>query len=140
MEAVAHLLAVATRWWQQHSNFAYQVQVTILHGFFAGLIFRADNNGDFYYFQIGSNQFDELDSIQSGGSTVLTNANYNATIDSQGKSNTIAVVANGSAIVLFVNGQKIDSVTDSTFSQGYVGVAASTSTEAVFSNALVWTA
>jgi len=126
------------------SDFAYQVQVTILQGNSAGIVFRADN-GDCYYFQIGIAQTYELDAIQSGRQNILTsstlpNGNANVAIHGQGQSNTLAVVANGSAIDLYVNGQKIDSVTGGTFSQGYVGVAATTSVVAVFSNAQVWTA
>lgn len=75
----------------------------------------------------------------SRGQNYLTSGLLNVTVNGLGQSNTIAVVANGSTIDLYVNSQKVDSVNDSTFSQGYVGVAASTSTEAVFSNAVVWT-
>jgi hypothetical protein len=50
-------------------------------------------------------------------------------------------VANGSNISLYVNNQQIDNVSDSTFSQGEIGVAASNNnlTEVVFTNAKVWT-
>jgi len=56
--------------------------------------------------------------------------------------NLIAVVAKGNSITLYVNGQNIGSVSDSTYSQGEIGVAAddvSNPTEVVFSNAKVWT-
>ncbi len=58
------------------------------------------------------------------------------------QSNLIAVVANGSTLDLYVNNQKIDSVSDSAHSQGQIGVAATdvnNPTEVVFSNAKVWT-
>jgi eukaryotic-like serine/threonine-protein kinase len=129
------------------SNFTYQVDVTVTQGNSAGVVFRADNSiSHLYYFHIGVDQSYELDVVHVGGSiTTLTSSslgssNSNVTINGFNQSNLIAVVANGSTIDLYVNGQMIDSVTDSTLSQGYVGVAASTSTEATFSNALVWTA
>jgi serine/threonine protein kinase len=123
-------------------NFAYQVNLTVIAGNSAGIVFRSDNNGDLYYFQIGLDQTFELYLVSaSHGQNYLTSGLLNVTINGLGQSNTIAVVANGSTIDLYVNGQKIDSVTDSTFSQGYVGVAAAAaSTEVAFSNAVVWTA
>ncbi len=122
-------------------DFAYQVQATIEQGNSAGIIFRADTSSSyFYYFHIGVDQSYALDIAKVDGYSSNLTSGSNTTINGQGQSNTIAVVANGSTIGLYVNGQQIDSVTDSTYSQGYVGVAASNSTEAVFSNAVVWTA
>ena len=55
------------------NNFAYQVQVTIVQGSSAGVVFRADNNGDFYYFRIGIDQSYELDVVAvSGNVSTLT--------------------------------------------------------------------
>jgi hypothetical protein len=54
----------------------------------------------------------------------------------------IAVVANAGAFDLYANKQKISSMSDSTFSHGQIGVAASASNdpaEVVYSNAKVWT-
>jgi len=55
--------------------------------------------------------------------------------------NTIAVVANGSQLDLYVNNQKIDSVNDSTYSQGTIAMIAnsiSAPTEVSYSNLKVW--
>jgi len=54
----------------------------------------------------------------------------------------VAVVASGSTIDLYVNNQKIDSYSDSSYSQGLIGVFASGvngPTEVMFNNAKVWT-
>ena len=126
------------------SNFAYQVQMTITQGHAGGIVFRADETkGTYYLFSIGSDGSYALD--------IYNNNNYVSTLKS-GPSSTIntglnqsilvAVVANGSNIDLYVNNTNIDSVSDGTYSQGEIGVAAlsfGNPTEAVFSNAKVWT-
>ena len=59
------------------------------------------------------------------------------------QANTLAVVAQGNTFDLYVNDEKVDSVSDSTYSQGEIGVLAANQagngTEVVFSNAMVWT-
>jgi eukaryotic-like serine/threonine-protein kinase len=132
-----------------YSNFTYQVQMTIVQGDSGGIIFRTDlANGNYYYFHIsidGSYSLDIINNnsfvstLKSGSNTANNNTTINTGLN---QSNLIAVVANGSSIDLYVNGQHIDSVTDSTFSQGEIGVAASSNgnlTEVVFSRAMVWT-
>jgi len=55
--------------------------------------------------------------------------------------NLIAVVARGSNITLYVNHQLVDSVTDTTYKAGVVGLIATdegNSTEVVYRNARVW--
>ncbi len=122
------------------SNFIYEVQMRIIKGDCGGIIFRADSTiSNFYYFQV----------CQDGSYSLFTNLFKKLTSNSSpaihtglNQSNTIAVAANGSTLDLYVNQQKIDSVNDSTYSQGQVGVIAeaySNQTEVVFSNARVWT-
>jgi hypothetical protein len=56
--------------------------------------------------------------------------------------NTIAVVAQGKTITLFVNGGQIASIQDNAYSQGYIGLvgsAVNTSTEVSYSNVKIWT-
>ncbi len=131
------------------SDFAYQVQVTIVKGDIGGISFRTDNtNANSYFFGIGQNgdyvlrtsnncpsNTCNVSELRRGTSTVIkTGLN---------QSNLVAVVASGSTIDLYVNHQKIDRVIDSTYSQGQIGVAASdehgSSTEVVFRDAKVWT-
>lgn len=126
------------------SNFAYQVQMTITQGDTGGIVFRVDETkGTYYLFRIGSDGSYALD--------IYNNNNYVNTLKS-GPSSTIniglnqsilvAVVANGSNIDLYVNNTNIDNVSDGTYSQGEIGVTAvsfGNPTEAVFSNAKVWT-
>ncbi len=127
------------------SNFAYQVQMTIINGDYGGLIFRANAvTGQYYYFRIGQD-----------GSYILIryvdNQNIHAQILTDGlasiirtnlnQSNLIAVVAHSSTIDLYVNKQYITSVNDNSYSHGQIAVAAENegnSTEVLFSDAKVW--
>ena len=128
------------------SNFAYEVQMTIVQGDRGGIGFRADDaNVKFYSFRIGQDGSYELqlhvDNSRADIRT-LTSGSSSAINTGLNQANTIAVVANGNTISLYVNRQEIDSVTDSTFSHGQIGVVAydnSNPTEVAYSNAQVWT-
>ncbi|HWZ19447.1 MAG TPA: hypothetical protein VNW73_11665 [Ktedonobacteraceae bacterium] len=126
------------------SNFTYQVQMTVVRGDAGGIVFRIDDaNQSDYYFRIGIDGSYALDiykdnsfvsNLTSGSNTVI-NTGLN-------QSNLLAVVANGSNIILYVNNQQLASVSDSTYSQGEIGMVASSFSnpaEAVFTNAKVWT-
>jgi eukaryotic-like serine/threonine-protein kinase len=125
------------------TDFAYQVQMTIIKGDVGGIAFRADKvkeNG--YLFLIGQDGKYRLYIFTNASSTVLRSGSSNSINKGLNQTNTVAVVANGSTIDLYVNNHKIDSVTNSTYSQGLIGVTATelnNPTEVVFSNAKVWT-
>jgi serine/threonine protein kinase len=126
------------------SNFAYEVQVTLVQGDQAGIVFRVnDTNYSFYYFHVDNQGDYALDIRNQSGSTTTLKSGTNPAINTtSGQSNILGVVANGSQIDLYVNHQKIDSVSDTTYSQGEVGVAVyenTNPTEAIFTNAKVWT-
>src|SRR6202023_3303214 len=96
----------------------------------------------FYFFGIDSQGNYAFDINNSNGSTTLKSGNNTAINTASGQSNILGVVAIGSQIDLYVNHQKIDSVIDTTLGQGAIGVAvyeSTNSTEAVFTNAKVWT-
>ena len=125
------------------SNFAYQVQMTIIKGDHGGISFRSPAGGSLYYFYIDTRGNYELDlnkdhnfvrTISSGFSSAIRTG-YN-------QSNFIAVVAQGNSFDLYVNLQHVAHTTDATFSSGQVGVLVidnGHSTEAAFSNVKVWT-
>ncbi len=130
------------------SDFAYQVQMTIVKGDGGGIGFRIDNTkGSSYTFFIGQNGDYALWSFNNCGSnnckfSELRSGSSPFINTGLGQSNLLAVVASGSTIDLYVNNHKIDSVSDSSFSQGQIGVSATYlngPTEVVFSNAKVWT-
>jgi len=127
-------------------NFAYEVELTINSGDCGGIIFRADfSNFNYYYFSICQNGSYQLLVFKGQqNDTTLRQGSLNPAITTGlGQSNLIAVVANGNALNLYVNKQQIESITDTTYSQGQVGVLVgndvSNPTEVVFTNAKVWT-
>jgi eukaryotic-like serine/threonine-protein kinase len=124
------------------SNFAFEVQMRIIQGDCGGVIFRfqTPNNGTFYHFDVCQDGRYAL--YNSYTITLIQPHSSSAIHTGLNQSNLIAVVANGSTLDLYVNSQKIDSVSDSAHSQGQIGVAATVvnnPTEVVFSNAKVWT-
>ncbi|HEX6481855.1 MAG TPA: serine/threonine-protein kinase [Ktedonobacteraceae bacterium] len=126
------------------SNFAYEVEVTIISGNCGAIIFRANVSLHQYYFfricQDGSYQF--LLYTQTGYATNTFIKDSSPYIHSGlGNLNLIAVVANNNTFALYINHQLINSVQDSTYSQGQIGLVAdndNSPTEVAFSNAKVW--
>ncbi len=128
------------------SNFAYEVQMRIIKGDCGGIFFRGDDvSSTFYFFRVcqdGSYALRLYVDNTGAHARTLIGSNSSAIRTGLDQSNTIAVVANGSTLDFYVNQQKIDSINDSTYSHGQVGVIAeaySNQTEVVFSNARVWT-
>jgi eukaryotic-like serine/threonine-protein kinase len=128
------------------SNFAYEVRMTLLKGDGGGLIFRADGtNGKFYYFRVNrdgsyalylyTNTSSTQGQTLASGITRFVHTGLNI-------ANVLAVVARGGTFDLYVNNQLIDSVSNNIYSSGQLGLAAAyvtEPTEAVFSDARVWT-
>lgn len=125
------------------TNFAYEVQMTTLSGDYAGIMFCADTTrGTYYFFYIkptggyalrtlSNDQF--RGTLKSGSSTAI-HTGLNAT-------NLIAVVVQNGNINLYVNRTLVDSVSDSSYTHGAIGVFTGNdvnSAETVFSNAKVW--
>ncbi len=123
------------------SNFTFEVQMTLVSGDEGGITFRG-NQSNLYLFAIGSDGSYHLD-VVTGTSlpTTLQQASSPHINKGQGKSNLLAVVAVGNTISLYVNNNFLVKVTDSTYSSGQIGVAASensNATDVIFSNARVW--
>lgn len=144
------------------SNFAFEVQMTIIQGNCGGMLFRADStSGHSYYFQVcqdGSYRLirymdntgkNTVDIIPSKNLTCSSNSTEQVTASSSpymncstGQANTIAILANGGSIILYVNGQQIDNVQDDSYASGNLALFAneiSDTTQVEFSNAKVWT-
>ena len=128
------------------SNFAFEVQMRIIKGDCGGILFREDSaTGKLYYFRVcHDGSYSLLLYVGFSGSTskILISKTSSAIHTGLNQSNTVAIVANGSTLNIYVNRQKIDSITDSTYSHGQIGIAAEDRgdpTEMVYSNARVWT-
>ncbi len=128
-------------------NFAYEVQMTIVQGDASGIIFRVnDTNHTFYFFNVQS-QGDYALVVSNGVRTnILASGNVSDTSitfnSGLAQANMLGVVAMNSQITLYVNHQSVATLTDTTYNQGEVGVAVldnNNPTEAVFTNAKVWT-
>jgi hypothetical protein len=126
-----------------YNNFAFEVKMTIKQGNCGGQVIRANSdNSDLYVFEVcqdGNYAFGKYTSDAS--LTVLTNGKSSAISQGIGQSNTIAVVANDGNFELYVNFQKIDSASDSAYSQGYIGLVAdarNNATTVIYQNARVW--
>jgi eukaryotic-like serine/threonine-protein kinase len=124
------------------SNLTYEVQMTILKGDRGGIFFRQiGTQGPYYYFSIKIDGSYELDSFNGNTSNVLQLGTSPAVNRGLNQQNLLAVVAQGSSIDLYVNGQSILHITASTTSSGLIGVAADATdqpAEVAFNNTRVW--
>jgi hypothetical protein len=124
------------------SNFAYEVRMRILNGDCGGITFRADpTTNSEYYFRICTGGSYVLYVYTDTSIQPLASGNHPAINAVQTEENLVAVVANGNTITLYVNNQQITSLSDSTNSQGKIGVAANdidNPTEVEFRDARVW--
>ena len=122
------------------SNFALEIQVTILKGDCGGVIFRATPNS-FYEFRFckDGNYYLSLYVDQTGSNAKNLTGNSSSNI--RPDTNLLAIVANNNTIDMYLNNQKVDSITDSTYSRGHLGVIAdahTSPTEVKYSNIKVW--
>ena len=127
----------------QFGNFAFEVQMTILHGDCGGIIFRITVT-KYYLFVVCANGYYELEAgLDNTHFKTLVTKSSPAITTGYNQLNTIAAVANRSTLDLYVNHTKIDSVSDSTDTDtGFIGLAADAAgyqTEVAYSNAKVWT-
>jgi hypothetical protein len=125
------------------SNFTFEVQMRIVQGDCGAIIFRADSaTNNFYGFRICQDgHYSFVGRIGSHSATIIYQTT-SAIHKGLNQINTLAVVAHRNMFDLYVNYQKVDSVSDSTYSQGEIGVLAANQsgngTEVVFSDAHVW--
>lgn len=129
-------------------NFAFQVKATILNGSGGGIIFRAHNQSGFsgYTFFIDTmGQYFLFATQTSGLTNYLANGITSFARTGLNQPNLLTVIALQSTLYLYVNGQVVAKVNDTTFDTGVIGLVAqkeqgSTGTvEVAFSNAQIWT-
>jgi hypothetical protein len=126
------------------TNFAFQVQLTILRGDEGGLIFRSnDTNTKFYAFRIGRDGIYSLFVVKdSSHSLSLAYDNSTAIKTGAGQSNTLTIIARGSNFYLYINQQFVGTASDGSYGTGEIGIFASdtsSNTDVAFSNVKVWT-
>jgi hypothetical protein len=128
------------------SNFVYEIQMTIVKGDFGGIFFRYQLGANtsslprYYDFLVGSDATFQLiipgedDTFLAKGSSAFINKGPNV-------QNTLAVVASGSHIDLYVNKHIVAIVNDTSFSQGQIGITAlgvNNKTDVTFTNQKIW--
>jgi len=123
-----------------YSNFAFQVQMMLVSGDAGGIDFRSSYTSG-YFFTIG--QDGSYNIYRSANSTlqVITHGSSAAINRGVGQINLVTVIAQNNTFDFYVNTQYVTTVTDSAYSQGFVGVDAqdiSNPTEVTFNNAKVW--
>ena len=125
---------------------AFAVQMTIVKGDCGGMLLRFNSStGQGYYLAVcqdRSYQFIKLVNFTGESARTLIRGSSSAIHGGRGQSNLVAVVARGSMFDLYVNGQKINSARDDSYTEGVISLFAddvSNATEVVYSTARVWT-
>ena len=133
------------------ANFTFQVDMTITQGDCGGVEFRADNQGlDGYGLVVCASttpltpaSYWSLRLLFSTGYGTLAQGSSTAIHTAYGQTNVLAVVAAGSTLTFYANGQKMATVTETKYTAGEIGMMVSglpgVETGAIFRNAEVWT-
>jgi type II secretory pathway pseudopilin PulG len=129
-----------------YTDFAYDIELTIIKGDCGGIIFREDGTegSKEYMFNICQNGYYSVD-IDQGAARQFRNISYGMKTAGlrQGlnQTNLVGVVAQGPHISLYVNKQLVTTFTDSTYGSGQIGVDAwddGHTTDVAFANQRVW--
>jgi hypothetical protein len=127
------------------SNFAMEVQLTITRGDCGGMVFRKDlsQSYDFHICQNGTYKVIKYVSSSGSDAKTLYSSSSPAVHTGLGQQNKIAVVASGSTLLFYVNGQQIDREQDRSYTSGSIGLIAypgfHNATDVAYSNARLWT-
>jgi hypothetical protein len=130
------------------SNVVFEATITIIQGDEAGVEVRVDQTkGTSYIASIntsGSYVIDTENNVPSPQNPykILRSGQNGAIKTGLNQSNVVALAANGNTISLYINGQFIDSTTDTTYKSGQLGVYGYTTTsnnlDVMISNVRVW--
>ena len=86
----------------------------------------------------GTYQFARYSGFNGSDETILNSGSKSGITSEQ---NTLAVIANGSSFTFYLNNSQLNSLSDSTYSKGEIGLFANDShnpTEVIFQKARVW--
>ena len=123
------------------SNLAYEANITMLQGDYAGIWFRYDKTqATRYLFFIAANGLTALVRDDNDVITLLAH-DRPVTLRPGHQTNLLAIVAIGDTLSMYVNNQFLGSVKDSSYQQGQVGVFAQGVTggfDVIVSNVRVW--
>ncbi len=124
------------------SNFTSEVQMNILKGSGGGILFRSTDSASYYFRldQSGSVAYYTLFACTQAVTSCnpILSRNFTSSFN-VGHANTIAIVAKGNSIEMYVNDTRINAITDNTSLHGQIGLMAEPGSEIAFSDAKVWT-
>lgn len=133
--------ATAPTYSQVH-NLVYEAQITIKRGDAGGIGFRLASTDTFasYYFRVTQDGYYALVLFGPTNRVLISGASstINTGLDNM---NTLAVVAIGNKIDLYINHIYVNTVNDSTYTQGQIALIANdltTATEVKFNNVRLW--
>lgn len=125
------------------TNFAFQVDMKILAGRTGGVTFRGDTlAGNEYYLLVYPGSSYRLYIVQNHQvGAELSSGPIGGFSAGYGQTNTLTVIAQGDQIYFYANQKALAHVQDTTYTSGYVGVAAedfNAPAEVVYTNAKIW--
>jgi hypothetical protein len=124
-----------------YRDVAIQMDVTLISGNSAGIMFRATPGmSEFYEFMIGYGSFALGLFGSNNTSTVLFPPTQSNAVHGWGGKNRLLVISEGNDFRLFINGTFVGETHDDTLTAGYVGVslAYNPSGQAIFSNLVIY--
>ena len=107
------------------SNLAFEANITILQGDFAGIWFRyGQSQGTRYLFFMDTRGDYGITTDENDQLSYLRQGNRPAAFRLGHQTNLLAIVAIGNTIAMYVNHQLLASTTDTSYQQGQIGVFA----------------
>ncbi|MFO7321863.1 MAG: hypothetical protein DIU68_009035 [Chloroflexota bacterium] len=130
----------------EHTDVVVEAEVTPLTIYTengAGVMCRADtrNNGDGYYFMINANGYFSIRMGQGNDIPALVDWRRSSAINTGLDRNVIRAVCLGNELAMYINGELVALVRDSTYSSGFAGLAiaaGSNSVDMAFDNVTLY--
>jgi hypothetical protein len=110
---------------KQFSNFSAEVDVRRTSedmGALLGIIYRLDDTGHYYRFSISDNQTYLVSLATNGLEQQLNKKDFSSFIKPGNETNTLKLVCKGETQEVYVNGNKLDTITDNTSLTGEIGL------------------
>ncbi len=116
--------------------------MTIVKGSYGSIVFRSDDVGsNFYIFRAGQDGVCTIAVYNNSINTELQHSPSQVFKQGPGQTNTLAVLAQGSRLIFYVNAQYLFDLNDLSFPSGKFGLVAGSvgdPTEVLYRNAKLW--